>query len=114
MHTFIPTREFEERLHWLHECSNGDSLLDVYTAHLDWKLSAVDSLAATLSTGEQKMQFRQFAARYDGKSYNTSRSLKGHTLLQFNAEEQKRGEHFLSSQELRSRLILMLFPCWLN
>jgi hypothetical protein len=63
--TLIATREFEQRLIYIHQSANS-SLLDLYLDHLDLDLSAIDSLAARRTTGATSAQFRAFAARHDG------------------------------------------------
>lgn len=74
--TLIATREFQQRLQWLHRCNGANELLDLYVHHLDWDLSSIDSLVASRSTGEQKEIFLQFAARHDGKVNNASPQLR--------------------------------------
>ena len=64
--TLIATREFGQRLTLIHQ--TGDSnLLNLYVDHLDWNLSAIDSTAATETTGEIRRRFLAFAGRHDGK-----------------------------------------------
>ena len=63
--TLIATRQFEERLNYIHR--SGDStLLDLYVTHLNWDLFAIDSLAALHAHGEFKKIFHDFALRHDG------------------------------------------------
>jgi hypothetical protein len=70
--TLIATREFEQRLHWLHRAADADKLLDLYITHLDWNLSDIDSLVATQSVGEQRDIFGYYARLHDGKVNNAS------------------------------------------
>ena len=65
-HTVIATREFQQRLVWIHR-SGENGLLDLYIDHLDMDLSAIDSMAAQRLTGSLRAQFLAFAARRDGK-----------------------------------------------
>lgn len=65
-HTLIATREFEQRLAWIHRCGDN-GLLDLYIDHLNLDLSAIDSMAAQRLTGGLRAQFLAFAARRDGK-----------------------------------------------
>jgi len=70
--TLIATREFEQRLHWLHRAANADKLLDLYITHLDWNLSDIDSLVAGQSVGEASEIFGYYARLHDGKVNNAS------------------------------------------
>jgi len=63
--TILATREFEERLHFMHQIL-GDAYLDQYVDHLDWPLYRIDSLVA-IHAGESSGTFLYFAARHDGK-----------------------------------------------
>lgn len=71
--TLIATREFEQRMPWIHRA--GGRLLDLYINHLDKDLSVIDSMAAKQVSGELKAQFLAFAARRDGKVKNGVRQL---------------------------------------
>lgn len=64
-HTIISTREFEERLYWIHQAAR-DEVLDLYVNNLNKKLAEIDSMAAKLVPVEYKKQFLAFAARRDG------------------------------------------------
>ncbi len=74
--TLLATREFEERMPWIHRSENG-AILDLYVKHLDKPLSAIDSIAATLLTGRKNKslrdKFRSFYSRHDGRVKNGSR-----------------------------------------
>ncbi|MDO6432988.1 hypothetical protein Q4E93_20435 [Flavitalea sp. BT771] len=70
--TIIATREFEQRLQWLHRAADAGKMLDLYVTHLDWNLSDIDSLVATQSVGEQKEIFGYFARLHDGKVNQSS------------------------------------------
>jgi len=73
--TLLATREFEERLRWIHRTGNG-AILDLYVSHLDRNLSDIDSMAAKLLTRQGKKmlseKFRYFHDRKDGKVRNGS------------------------------------------
>ncbi len=69
--TLLATREFEERLRFIH-LSREETVLDLYIDNLDKPLSYIDSLAALQTYGEVKEQFLAFAARKDGKLKNGS------------------------------------------
>lgn len=64
-HTLIATREFEERLYWIHQAAR-DEVLDLYVNNLNKKLFDIDSMAAKLVPVAYKKQFLAFAARRDG------------------------------------------------
>jgi hypothetical protein len=64
-HTIIATREFEERLYWIHQAAR-DEVLDLYVNNLNKKLSEIDSMAAKRVPVEYKKQFLAFAARHCG------------------------------------------------
>ncbi|MBS1565019.1 MAG: hypothetical protein JST39_11560, partial [Bacteroidetes bacterium] len=69
--TLLSTREFQQRLLWLHKAAAqneaANQALDLYIAHLDMDLSSIDSMAARLMTGVFRDRFLQFAAQHDGK-----------------------------------------------
>jgi hypothetical protein len=69
--TIIATRQFEERMYWLHKVGDG-ALLDLYVRNLDKSLSAIDSMVANKLSGAMKEQFLLFAARHDGKVKSSS------------------------------------------
>jgi hypothetical protein len=63
--TILATREFEERLSWIHQAGK-DAILDLYINNLDKRLSYIDSLAVDKAPEEYQQQFLAFAARQDG------------------------------------------------
>lgn len=64
--TIIATREFEERMHWLHyTCDN--ELLELYIKNLDKPISDIDRMVAEKLTGKLKEKFLSFASRQGGK-----------------------------------------------
>ncbi len=63
--TILATREFEERLSWIHQAGK-DAILDLYANNLDKRLSKIDSMAAERAPEEYQQQFLAFAARKDG------------------------------------------------
>lgn len=65
--TMIATREFEERLRWMHRQSSGGRLLDFYVHNMDKELWEVDQMAAKTFSGDMKKRLLLFAARKDGK-----------------------------------------------
>jgi cytochrome c2 len=82
--TLLATREFEERLPFIHRTCNED-VLDLYVNNLDKNLSAIDSMVAE-SRGEHNAEsdvnyfpgypeFKQFAARGDGKVKNGNKNV---------------------------------------
>jgi hypothetical protein len=77
--TLLATREFEERLRWIHRTENG-AILDLYVSHLDRNLSDIDSMTAKLLTRQGKKmlseKFRYFHDRKDGKVRNGSRQFQ--------------------------------------
>ena len=60
-HTFIATKEFEERLQAMHELKEGALLLDVYVKNLSQPLWKCDQLAANQLSGKDKLIFETFA-----------------------------------------------------
>lgn len=69
--TILATREFEERLRWIHEAGSPEAL-DLYVNNLDKSLAVIDSMAARKLFGKYKDQFLVFAARQEGKVKNGS------------------------------------------
>lgn len=85
--TFIATKEFEERMPFIHQTCEED-ILQLYLHNLDKNLSSVDSMAAYTKFyhGEMEQQhpilekypvhpeFLQFASREDGKVKNNDKN----------------------------------------
>lgn len=75
--TLLATREFEERLSYIHRVCNdrgsNEQILDLYVNNLDKNLSAIDSMAAELGAGAA---FAKFALRGDGKVKNGNRDVR--------------------------------------
>lgn len=69
--TLLATREFEERMYWIHRSFNGD-ILDLYVNNLDKPLWYIDSLVTLQTPPFLQQEFRAFAARKDGKIKNGS------------------------------------------
>ncbi len=63
--TIIATKEFEERLHYMHSLCT-DEILEIYLKNLDKPLYITDQLIADKTTGEIRKKFLLFAARKDG------------------------------------------------
>lgn len=63
--TILATREFEERLSWIHK-TGKNAVLDLYVNNLHKKLSEIDAMAAKKVPAEYQKQFLAFAARQDG------------------------------------------------
>ena len=63
--TILATREFEERLKFLHSLCT-DFYFKAYTELLDHPLYYIDSVCAQNSSGRIKQKFLEFAARKDG------------------------------------------------
>ncbi|MCT4582272.1 MAG: carboxypeptidase regulatory-like domain-containing protein [Flavobacteriales bacterium] len=59
-HTYIATKEMEERIFYLHQLNNGDSLLGIYIDNLGNNLYLADSIVANSLTGSMKKQFLEF------------------------------------------------------
>lgn len=77
--TLLATKEFEERLPFIHRCcSEGDAILRLYVTNLDKNLSTVDSMAAYYSEGGylEHPEFLKFAARGDGKVKNGNANVR--------------------------------------
>jgi hypothetical protein len=71
--TLLSTREFEERIPWIHKAGLG--VLDLYVSNLDKDLCSIDSMAARacLEATDIGDRFYSFAARRDGKVKNGNR-----------------------------------------
>jgi hypothetical protein len=63
--TSIATKEFEERIHYLHTLCTGE-YLEIYLRNLDKPLYVSDQICAEHSAGAIKEKFNIFAARKDG------------------------------------------------
>jgi hypothetical protein len=63
--TFIATREFERRLHWIFTFERGD-ILNLYLRNLDKDLCYIDSMAAKFSYGRVRQKFQYFASLREG------------------------------------------------
>lgn len=72
--TILATKEFEERLKYIHY-SNRNDLLDLYVNNLDKRLSYIDSLALRDAACLEKT-FAEFAARGDGRVKNDDMQVK--------------------------------------
>jgi hypothetical protein len=64
--TNLATKEFEERLVWIHK-SCHQAVLDIYINNLDKPLYEVDLMVIDMVSGEVKTKFIEFAKRKDGK-----------------------------------------------
>ena len=69
--TVIATREFEQRLKWLHKLGN-DRYFDMYPDHLDEPLSVIDARVADRATGRLREVFRDFASQHSGRVNNSA------------------------------------------
>ena len=70
-HTNLATKEFEERMPWIHRtCENA--ILDLYIQNLDKNLYEVDQMAAEQLDGSLKEKFLQCAALKQGKVETSS------------------------------------------
>lgn len=64
--TLIATKEFEERLKYLHSlCRNG--LLETYLESIDTPMHVIDQYLADNNSGSIREKFLEFAARKDGR-----------------------------------------------
>ncbi|MBL4594105.1 MAG: hypothetical protein JKX68_09860, partial [Flavobacteriales bacterium] len=64
--TLLATREFEERLKTIFGTCN-DVVLDLYINNMNLNLYEIDEMAASMTYGESKAKFLEFASRKDGK-----------------------------------------------
>ncbi|MGV6860766.1 MAG: c-type cytochrome [Putridiphycobacter sp.] len=64
--TNLATKQFEERLVWIHKSCN-QQVLDLYINNLDKTLAEIDSMVIPLVSGVVKTKFIEFAKRNDGK-----------------------------------------------
>jgi hypothetical protein len=72
--TIVSTREFEQRLYWIHK-SGSDEVLDMYLNNLDKPMYKIDSMVASLHTG-LSARFKKFAALHTGGINTDSRQAK--------------------------------------
>lgn len=72
--TLLATREFEERLQYIHNSCNP-AILNLYVNNLDKDMYLIDSVAGTWETN-QHLKFREFAARRDGKVKNGNTNVR--------------------------------------
>ena len=72
--TLLATREFEERLPYIHNTCNPD-ILTLYINNLDKDMYLIDSVAGTIETSEYS-KFTEFAERRDGKVKNGNRNVE--------------------------------------
>jgi len=63
--TILATKEFEERLHFLHELCTAE-YFQGYLEMMDRPMYEIDQICADHSTGEIRKKFLEFAARKDG------------------------------------------------
>ncbi len=81
--TLLATREFEERLPFIHRTCY-DEVLNLYVNNLDKNLSAIDSMVIVMSGKTEynflddvlKTEFLKFAARHDGKVKNGNKNVQ--------------------------------------
>ena len=64
--TLLATREFEERLKTIFGTCN-DAVFDLYINNMNLNLYEIDEMAASMTSGESKAKFLEFASRKDGK-----------------------------------------------
>jgi len=87
-HTILATKEFEERMPYIHESCN-QNILNLYIYNLSKGLSEIDSMVLPLVSGNLKNKFREFASRGDGKVKLTdgaSKKLKSYYDIKVAAE----------------------------
>ena len=70
--TLIATKEFEERLKYMHSTCHGE-VLDLYINNIEKNMCTIDSMAA-IASGDPK--FYEFASRNNGKVKADSRQLE--------------------------------------
>ena len=68
--TNLATKEFEERIPWIHKSCETD-VLNVYVEYSYKPLYYADSIAATMTYGEVSDKFKEFAQRREGRTNNT-------------------------------------------
>ncbi|BDS09631.1 hypothetical protein [Aureispira anguillae] len=75
--TFIATKAFEQRMHYLH-LAQEQAALEVYLQHLDWDLSRCDDKVAQLlgTKPPQQLQFKAFARENWGNIKNLPTAVK--------------------------------------
>ena len=64
--TFLATKEFEERLRFIHSLCESD-FLRIYIERLDKPMYEIDQVIAERTTGRIREKFLEFAARKDGR-----------------------------------------------
>jgi hypothetical protein len=85
--TLLATREFEERLRYMHSiCEDG--FLELYVQNINRPLYEIDQMAARKGSGAVRQKFLQFAARKNGGVAATDalqKQLNAYFQRQFNA-----------------------------
>jgi hypothetical protein len=92
--TNLATKEFEERMPWIHQSCNN-AVLELYINNLDLPLSTIDSMTFKYLSGGVLQQFKAFALRGDGRveaDNEISKKLADHY-------EEKRKAHALALAE---------------
>lgn len=84
--TNLATKEFEERMPWIHRSCNT-AVLELYINNLDKNLHEVDEMAMRMVDGELKAKFRAFASLQQGKVELGSDAQKA--LLAYYSDKQK-------------------------
>lgn len=106
--TLLATREFEERLKYIHQTCNSN-VLDIYVNNLDKKLCTLDSMAAN-AAGAHYDKFMEFAARGDGRIKSGQihleklrRYYENKTKAYTQAVEKTEKEFWKKNEELREK-----------
>lgn len=107
--TMLATKEFEERMHAIHNNCN-EAVLNLYLNNLDKNLCTTDSMAAQMMGGNNV--FAEFAARGDGKvniedsrCKQLSRYVDEKTKIYQQALEKTRSEYYKKNAEDNQRAI---------
>jgi hypothetical protein len=100
--TFISTREFEERLKWIHMTADP-TILDLYITNLNKPLYIVDSMAASKMTGIYKTQFSAFSARHDGTVKGGSKQFQELSKYYYNKSKAFTETIAKTQREIRNR-----------
>ena len=86
--TFLATREFEERLQWIHRNAD-EAVLDLYVNNLNLPLHEIDVMAAAAVSPAYTAKFNEFAQRKEGNTNVDAghlRALKGFYERRYRAE----------------------------
>ncbi len=87
--TILATKEFEERMPWIHKSANQE-VLNAYTRNLNQPIAYSDSIAITLTFGKIQEQFVTFSERNEGKTLSDKKNESLSHLIELTNYYEKR------------------------